>query len=122
VVEVDSSLRELIGSGRDDYLTNELTQLADFRDKLRNERNDPKNRVQGRNRQGRVLVKRDGSVGVGSYTMEYRKHLLDELVKLNDKVGEELIRPDEIMNIHIIWAEEQANLAQLTSEALVEGE
>jgi len=26
------------------------------------------------------------------------------------------------MNIHIIWAEEQANLAQLTSEALVEGE
>jgi len=68
------------------------------------------------------LVKRDGSVGVGSYTMEYRKHLLDELVKLNDKVGEELIRPDEIMNIHIIWAEEQANLAQLTSEALAEGE
>jgi len=122
VVEVDSSLRELIGSGRDDYLTDELTQLADFRDKLRNERNDPRYRVQGRNRQGRVLVKRDGSVGVGPYTMEYRKHLLDELVKLNDKVGEELIRPDEIINIHIIWAEEQANLAQLTSEALVEGE
>ena len=68
------------------------------------------------------MVKRDGSVGVGPYTMEYRKHLLDELVKLNDKVGEELIRPDEIMNIHIIWAEEQAKLAQMTSEALVEGE
>jgi len=114
VVEVDSSLREMIASGRDDYATEELLELADFRDKLQRERNDPKFRVQGRNRKGRVLVKRDGSVGVGPYTMEYRKHLLEELMKLDDRVSEELISPQEILQIHMIWAEEQADLAELS--------
>lgn len=113
VVEVDSSLREMIASGREDYATPELLQLADFRDKLQRERNDPKFRVHGRNRRGRVLVKRDGSVGVGPYTMEYRKHLLEELLKLNDRVSEDLISPQEVLQIHIIWAEEQADLAEL---------
>ena len=114
VVEVDSSLREMIASGRDDYATEELLELADFRDKLQRERNDPKFRVRGRNRKGRVLVKRDGSVGVGPYTMEYRKHLLEELMKLDDRVSEELISPQEILQIHMIWAEEQADLAELS--------
>ncbi len=113
VVEVDSSLREMIASGNDDYATQELLDLADFRDKLQRERNEPKFRVQGRNRKGRVLVKRDGSVGVGPYTMEYRKHLLEELKKLDDRVSEELISPQEILQIHMIWAEEQAHLAEL---------
>ena len=114
VVEVDSSLREMIASGRDDYATEELLELADFRDKLQRERNEPKFRVQGRNRKGRVLVKRDGSVGVGPYTMEYRKHLLEELMKLDERVSEELISPQEILQIHMIWAEEQADLAELS--------
>ena len=104
----------MIASGRDDYATEELLELADFRDKLQRERNDPKFRVQGRNRKGRVLVKRDGSVGVGPYTMEYRKHLLEELMKLDDRVSEELISPQEILQIYMIWAEEQADLAELS--------
>ena len=58
-------------------------------------------------------MKRDGSVGVGPYTMEYRKHLLEELLKLNDRVSEDLISPQEVLQIHIIWAEEQADLAEL---------
>ena len=46
--------------------------LADFRDDLMAERNLPENRVQvDRRGQGRVLVKRDGSMGVGPYTMAY---------------------------------------------------
>ena len=111
VVDVDSSLREIISSDRDKYESESLVQLADFRDALKNERNLPSNRVHGRNRQGTVLVKRDGSVGVGSYTLEYRAKLLDRLKKLQDRVGDVLITPDEEDLIRRIWIEEQADLA-----------
>jgi len=118
VVEVDSSLREMIDSGRDDYETEKLSLLADFRDKLRDNRNLPVNRVQGRNRRGTVLVKRDGSVGVGPYTMDYRKNLLDELIEMQEKVDDMLITPEEISRIHQIWAEEQVNLVELLERKL----
>jgi DNA sulfur modification protein DndC len=111
VVEVDNSLREIIDSGRETYDGEHLTLLADFRDQLRDERNQPENRVHGRNRRGVVLVQRDGSVGVGPYTMEYRKSLLERLRELQSKVGDVLITSDEEAKIHQIWAEEAANLA-----------
>ena len=57
------------------------------------------------------MVKRDGSVGVGSYTLEYRAELLDRLKKLQDRVGDVLITPDEENLIRRIWVEEQADLA-----------
>ena len=85
--------------------------LADFRDKLRDERNVPENRVHGRNRRGVTLVKRDGSGGTGSYTMEYRKKVLARLTKLEEKTGELLITEDERLLIQQIWVEETANLA-----------
>jgi DNA sulfur modification protein DndC len=111
VVEVDSSLREMIGSGRDGYAVEKLELLADFRDQLRDERNLPENRVHGRNRRGVVLVQRDGSVGVGSYTMEYRQKLLDRLMVVEEKFGEQLITPEERRLIERIWSEETADLA-----------
>jgi len=111
VVEVDSSLREMIDSGREIYEVEKLNLLADFRDKLRDERNVPENRVHGRNRRGVTLVKRDGSVGTGSYTMEYRKKVLARLTKLEEKIGELLITEDERLLIQQIWVEETANLA-----------
>ena len=111
VVDVDSSLREIIGSDREQYNTENLTQLADFRDLLKEERNIPANRVHGRNRRGTVLVKRDGSVGTGSYTLEYRLILLNRLKALQEKVGEELISEEEEYLIRRIWVEEQADLA-----------
>ena len=111
VVDVDSSLREIIGSDRDQYDTENLTQLADFRDLLKKERNIPANRVHGRNRRGTVLVKRDGSVGTGSYTLEYRLKLLNRLKALQEKVGNELISEEEEYLIRRIWVEEQADLA-----------
>jgi len=111
VVDVDSSLREIIGSDRDQYNTENLTQLADFRDLLKEERNIPANRVHGRNRRGTVLVKRDGSVGTGSYTLEYRLKLLNRLKSLQEKVGDELISKEEENLIRRIWVEEQADLA-----------
>lgn len=111
VVEVDSSLREMIHTGGERYNAEKLTLLADFRDKLKEERNIPGNRVQGRNRRGRILVQRDGSIGIGSYTIEYRKKLLDRLTDLENNFGELLISKAERDLIPIIWAEEQADLA-----------
>ncbi len=118
VVEVDSSLREMIGSGREGYNPESLTKLADFRDLLRLERNLPQNRVHGRNRRGRVLVQRDGSVGVGSYTMEYRKTLLNRLHVLQESIEDVLITPEEESRIYQIWAEEQAELALLVESKM----
>lgn len=121
VVEVDSSLREMIDTGGSRYDSEKLTLLADFRDKLKEERNIIKNRVQGRNRRGTILVQRDGSIGVGSYTIEYRRELLQRLLKLEEDFGEPLISQPEKDLIPIIWAEEQANLAILMQKRLEKG-
>jgi hypothetical protein len=88
-----------------------LSLLADFRDKLKAERNVKSNRVQGRNRKGVTLVQRDGSMGVGSYTIEYRQKLLARLLKTEGEFGEELISKAERDLIPRIWAEERADLA-----------
>jgi hypothetical protein len=65
-----------------------------------------------------VLVKRDGSVGVGSYTMAYRRALLGRLKDLQERVGDELITSEEEGLIHRIWAEETADLVQLTQSKM----
>lgn len=116
VVEVDSSLRELIASDKEKYEVKKLGLLADFRDQLRNERNMPENRVHGRNRRGVPLVKRDGSIGTGSYTMKYRKSVLSRLTKLEEEFGERLISEGERLLIQQIWVEEDANLAIVMSK------
>ena len=111
----------MIDSGRDSYSVDNLSSLADFRDLLRDERNLPENRVQGRNRRGRILVQRDGSVGVGSYTIDYRKKLLTRLIELQERVGDTLITDEEVSRIYQIWAEEQADLALLLERKLEAG-
>lgn len=111
VVQVDSSLREMIESGRSGYEVEKLSLLAEFRDQLLAERDIPENRVHGRNRRGVTLVKRDGGVGTGSYTMKYRKDLLTRLNELESKFGENLITDEERVLIKQIWVEETANLA-----------
>ena len=112
----------MIGSGRDSYDAESLTLLADFRDKLREERDLPENRVHGRNRRGITLVKRDGSVGTGPYTMEYRKELLSRLRTMQETVGDTLITPEEENRITQIWAEEQANLIRVMEGNIGGGE
>ena len=112
----------MIGSGREGYDPESLTKLADFRDQLRDERNLPENRVHGRNRRGRVLVKRDGSVGVGPYTMDYRKTILSRLHVLQESIGETLVTAEEESRIHQIWAQEQAELALMVESDMEAGE
>ena len=108
----------MIDSGRDNYDSEYLELLADFRDSMKMERDHFENRVQGRNRRGRTLVKRDGSVGTGPYTMEYRKILLDRLKVMQNKIGKILITDDEESKIKQIWAEESADLTLLLSKKL----
>ena len=120
VVDVDNSLREMIATGGERYDSQRLGMLADFRDDLMAERNLPENRVQGRNRQGRVLVKRDGSMGVGPYTMAYRADVLERVKALQEEVGQELITTEEVQHIQRIWLEEEANLAVVMHDRLEE--
>ena len=68
------------------------------------------------------MVKRDGSVGTGSYTLEYRLKLLNRLKALQEKVGDELISEEEEYLIRRIWVEEQADLAIKLVEKLGDGD
>ena len=113
VVSEDKSLTQMIASDKDTYDVVKLAKLAEFSDKLLAERNLAENRVHGRNRRGVTLVKRDGSVGIGSYTMEYRQKLLTSLTDLQEEVEMELITENEINIIKQIWNEELIHLAKL---------
>ena len=113
VVSEDKSINQMIASEKEIYDVAKLAKLAAFRDRLRDERNIPENRVQGRNRRGVTLVKDDGTVGTGSYTMEYRKGLLKDLLKLQDEVEMELISREELNFIEQVWNEEIVHLAKL---------
>tara|TARA_B110000967_G_C18590701_1_gene414301 strand:+ start:73 stop:402 length:330 start_codon:yes stop_codon:yes gene_type:complete len=108
----------MIATEKKIYDVTKLAKLAAFRDRLRDERDLPENRVQGRNRRGVTLVKRDGSVGTGSYTMEYRKNLLKDLLQLQDEVGMDLISSEELHFIEKVWNEEIIHLALLDSEVV----
>jgi DNA sulfur modification protein DndC len=121
VVDVDNSLREMIATGGDRYDGQSLGLLADFRDALIAERNLPENRVHGRSRQGKVLVKRDGTMGVGPYTMDYRANVLERVRALQEQTGEDLISAEEERHIQRIWLEEEANLARVMHSRLEEG-
>ena len=66
VVAEDKSMNQMINTDKEVYDVKTLIELAKFRDDLLAERNLKENRVQGRNRRGRVQVKRDGSTGVGT--------------------------------------------------------
>ena len=113
VVAEDKSMNQMINTDKEIYDVKALIELANFRDDLLAERNLKKNRVQGRNRKGRVQVKRDGTTGVGPYTHQYRQELLARLLVVQEKVGLELITQAEIHRIEEIWAEEISDLALL---------
>jgi DNA sulfur modification protein DndC len=113
VVAEDKSMNQMINTDKEIYDIKTLIELAKFRDDLLAERNLKENRVQGRNRKGRVQIKRDGTTGVGPYTHQYRQELLARLKNVEEKVGLELITQLEIHRIEEIWAEEISDLALL---------
>lgn len=115
VVSEDKSMNQMIASEKEVYDVVKLAKLAAFRDRLRDERDVKENRVHGRNRRGVTLVKRDGSVGIGPYTMQYRQELLTSLTDLQEEVGMELISENEVNIIKQIWNEELIHMAKIDS-------
>jgi DNA sulfur modification protein DndC len=83
----------------------QFAPLIAFRDWLASIRNDPSRRS-ARRRDGRITVLEDGKFVPGPYTLETRGELLDRVLALQDHVGRELISPDEISMIRMIWAED----------------
>ncbi len=100
VVERDRSMEGFVAAGHDQY-----QELLDYRDRLQTVRNDEASREPFR---------RSGKPGLGPLKMEVRKRLLQELLDLQERLGEELISALEIAEIRKIW------LADGTSEIFTE--
>ncbi len=99
VVEKDRSLEGFVTAG-----FKEFKPLLDFRDKLVEYRKDA-NRRMARRRDGKITV--IGGVHVpGPFTMDTRRELLDELLRLQKQVDRELISAAEIAQIKKIWADD----------------
>ena len=114
VVAEDKSLNQMIATEKDIY---DVTKLAKLAAETVFETSETFRKPSSRAQPTYVtLVKRDGSTGVGSYTMAYRQGLLEDLLSLQEEVEMELITPEEIAFIHKTWDEEIVNLARLDSE------
>ena len=118
LLDVHGGLRRQIDepddcSEKEVYDVTKLAKLAAFRDRLRDERNIPENRVQGRNRRGVTLVKRDG---IGWHWILHHgipKGLLNDLLELQEEVEMELISREELNFIEQVWNDEIDHLAKL---------
>ena len=106
VVEKDRSLEGFVETG-----FTEFGPLLQFRDWLASIRSDPARR-QARRRNGRITINQDGKLIPGPFTLQARAEILDELRKVEDLTGRELVSKAEIDFIHRIWADEIANLSK----------
>jgi DNA sulfur modification protein DndC len=103
VVEKDKSLQGFVDSGNHHF-----SALIEFRQWLKDIRNDPKYRsVERRNGEIRFNARGEQIQHVpGPFTIQARKMILDRLLAAQEEYGGELISDDEIDRIHAIWAEE----------------
>ena len=116
VVNKDKSLRGLIDSGHEDA---ELFEnLFEFREWLIELRENEANRSPVR-RDGNPKTRADGSMVMGPFTFEIRRHILHRLKALEQKTGQELISRAEVEIIEDIWRRdtirEEGRLALLAS-------
>lgn len=103
VVEKDKSLQGFVDSGNHHF-----SALIDFRQWLKDIRNDPKYRsVERRNGEIRFNARGEQIQHVpGPFTIQARKMILDRLLAAQQEYGGQLISDDEIDRIHATWAEE----------------
>lgn len=113
VVEKDKSLQGFVDSGNHHF-----SALIEFRQWLRDIRNDPKYRsVERRNGEIRFNPRGEQIQHVpGPFTIQARKMIFDRLLATQEEYGGQLITEDEINRIHAIWAEEISLPANLTGE------
>ena len=79
--------------------------LRDFRNKLLEMREDTNMRDHKR-RNGAVYKKADGTFGMGPFTLEARRQILEGLLQLEIDTGLELITMGELKTIDKMWDEE----------------
>lgn len=103
VVEKDKSLQGFVDSGNHHF-----SALIEFRQWLRDIRNDPRYRsVERRNGEIRFNPRGEQIQHVpGPFTIQARKMILDRLLETQAEYGDTLISADEIERIQAIWAEE----------------
>ena len=114
MVKEDKSLQNFINHSNEED-AKQLTLLRDFRNKLLEMREDGKMRDHKR-RNGTVYKKADGTFGMGPFTLEARRVILEGLLELENKTGLELITIDELKVIDKMWDEE----GDLTCRSLVD--
>lgn len=102
VVEKDRSLEGFVEAG-----FSEFEPLILFRDWLFQIRNEPSRRM-ARRRDGRVTVTDEGIFVPGPFTLATRIEILERLQALQQRVGRQLITPDEVDRIRQIWADDAA--------------
>ena len=100
MVKEDKSLQNFINRG-----ATELIPLRDFRNELLSMRDNPQMRDNKR-RNGAVYKKADGSYGLGPFTLEARRIILEKLLLLENETGLELITLQELKVIDKMWDEE----------------
>lgn len=114
MVKEDKSLQNFINKSNEED-ANQLTLLRDFRNNLLKMREDASMRDNKR-RNGAVYKKADGSFGMGPFTLEARKIILEGLLELENKTNLELITREELKVIDKMWDEE----GDLTCRSLVD--
>ena len=87
------SARELIKSGH-----GELEPFLEFRDWLAEFRNDPNNRWK---------LRRNGSTGLGPFSIEARKEILRRIEQLEHRANKPILSKDEREMIHYLWTVDQ---------------
>ena len=110
MVKEDKSLQNFIDHGAE-----ELKPLRRFRNWLVELRATPEAR-DWRRRNGTVYFNAEGEFGRGPFTLESRKLILKELLKLEIETGFELITIEELKMIDKMWEDE----GDLTRRALVD--
>lgn len=104
MVKEDKSLQNFINKsvGEEKRI---LTLLRDFRNELLDMRENNSLRDNKR-RNGTVYRKADGTFGLGPFTLEARRMILEGLLDLENKTGLELITIGELKVIDRMWDEE----------------
>lgn len=100
MVKEDKSLQNFINRG-----ATELIPLRNFRNELLKMRENSQMRDNKR-RNGTVYKKADGSFGLGPFTLEARRIILEKLLMLENETGLELITISELKAIDKMWDEE----------------
>ena len=114
MVKEDKSLQNFIDhSSPEDAKI--LKELRDYRNELLAMRSNPIYRDKKR-RNGAVYKKADGTFGMGPFTLEARQKILEDILKLEERTGLELITIPELKVIDKMWDEE----GDLTCRCLVD--